>query len=93
MARVTAAVIQMDSQDDPKANRSRALDLIATAVDRGAQLVVLPEVFVFMHELDRMRENTEPIPGPTSDALQEAARRHRIYLVGGSFLGTHTGPE
>ena len=86
MASITAAVIQMDSQDDPKANRSRAGDLIATAADRGAQLVLLPEVFVYMHESGRMHESTESIPGPTSDILQETARRHRIYLVGGSFL-------
>ena len=88
MASVTAAIVQMDAQADPQDNRRRAEALIGTAVDRGAQLVVLPEVFVYFGKMDQMRAHAESIPGPTSDMLQEVARRHTIYLVGGSFFST-----
>jgi len=33
----------------------------------------------------------EPIPGPTSDLLAQIARRHRLWLVGGSYLESAPG--
>lgn len=85
MASIIAGVIQLDAQEDPRINRDRAVALIAEAADRGAELVVLPEMFVFFSTVDQMVKHAEDIPGPTSDILQEAARRHNIHLVGGSF--------
>jgi predicted amidohydrolase len=85
MASMTAAVVQLDAQEDPQVNRERAVALIAKAAARGAQLVVLPEMFVFFSTMDQMVLHAEAIPGSTSEMLQAAARRHQIYLVGGSF--------
>lgn len=86
MATVTAAVVQMNSQDDPLGNRKRAAHLIGEAADRGARLVVLPEVFVYFHGMEQMAAHAESIPGPTSEVLQEVARRYKVYVVGGSFF-------
>lgn len=85
MAGLLAAVIQMDSQDDVEANRGRAAALIAVAADRGAKLVVLPETFVCMTDLQRIAATAEDIPGETSEMLRTCARKHGVYLVGGSF--------
>lgn len=93
MATVTAAVIQMDAQGDPEDNRRRASKLIDLAAARNAQLVVMPEVFVYFGETHMMQQHAENIPGPTSDLLQEAARRHKIYLVGGSFFSRIAGSD
>ncbi len=93
MASVTAAIVQMDAQADPQDNRRRAEALVGLAADRGADLVVLPEVFVFFGQMKQMKSHAEPIPGPTTDMLQETARRHGIYLVGGSFFSTIEGSE
>jgi predicted amidohydrolase len=86
MATIPAAVIQMDTRSDPDVNRHKAVTMIERAAGRGARLVVLPETFVYMHDLDRMRQNAEPLPGPTSETLRAAARRCGVYLVGGSYL-------
>lgn len=87
MASLIAAAIQMDARDDPQTNRTRAVRMIAQAADRGAQFVVLPEMFVFfMGDQNQARKTAEPIPGETSELLQEIARRYRIHLVGGSFF-------
>ena len=85
MALISVAVIQMDAQDNIDENRNRAFALVDEAASRGARLVVLPEVFVHLDALDKMKAAAETIPGPTSTLLQEVARRNKIYLVGGSF--------
>lgn len=93
MTSVRVGLIQMDAQDNPAANREKAVSLIGQAVDRGAQLVALPEVFVYVHAFNRMQEMAEPINGPTAEVLCETARRYGIYLVGGSFLERVPGQE
>ncbi|MDP6054837.1 MAG: carbon-nitrogen hydrolase family protein [Candidatus Latescibacteria bacterium] len=90
MALISVAVIQMDAQDNIDDNRNRAVAMVDEAASRGARLVVLPEVFVHLDALDKMKAAAETIPGPTSTLLQEVARRNKIYLVGGSFFEKNT---
>ena len=86
MALISVAVIQMDAQDNIDDNRNRAVAMVDEAASRGARLVVLPEVFVHLDALDKMKAAAETIPGPTSTLLQDVARRNKIHLVGGSFF-------
>lgn len=86
MNTVRAAVIQMDAQDNPAINRKKAVAMIAQAADRGANLVALPEMFAYTHSLERMRNMAEPLYGPTSETLREAARHHGVYLIGGTYF-------
>jgi len=86
MGTIPVAIIQMDSQDNIEDNRAKAINYVDVAASNGAQLVVLPEVFVHLDNLDKMKTKAEPIPGPTSELLQEAASRNKIHLVGGSFF-------
>ena len=81
-----AAAIQMQSGPDVAANLARADVLVRTAADRGAALVVLPEVFAWRGL--RADEATVPttIPGPVSDFLCRLASDLRVIVVGGSFL-------
>ena len=75
----------------------RVLDAVAEAASKGAQLVVFPETFIPYYpyfsavlppaamgaEQNRLYENAVRIPGPVTDTLSEAARKHRICSGGG----------
>lgn len=85
----TAAAVQMIVGDDKSANVARAVELVERAAAKEAQLVVLPELFNCHATPDVMLANAEPIPGPTSRAMGELARRLHILLAAGS-LGEKT---
>ena len=87
------ALIQMNTQDDKRANLAEAARLIGEAAATHPRLVVLPEMFSFLASDDAgRRANAEPIPGgETYRFLQDCARRHGIYLHGGSIL--EAGPD
>jgi deaminated glutathione amidase len=85
------ATIQMNSQDDKNANIAAALDLIDHAAAAGARLVALPEVWPYLGPDDVSRDQAEPIPGPTTELPAQRARRHDIYIHGGSIYETRPG--
>ena len=91
IAQLNVAVLQMNSGADKEANIATALDLIDRAARRGARLVVLPEVWTYLGPDEGNRPNAEPVPGPVSDLLADRARRHGIYVHGGSFLESRQG--
>lgn len=74
-------LIQLDSRADKSSNLQQAAQMIDQAVALGARLVALPEVFNQIGPVE-----PEGLDGPTATFLQETARRHAIYLHGGSFL-------
>jgi N-carbamoylputrescine amidase len=89
--KVTVGLIQMRCDADPADNLARALRGVSEAAARGARLVVLPELFRGPYFCQRpddssVFERAEPLPGPTTEALAAAARRHRVVLVGGSIF-------
>lgn len=85
------AVVQMNSRDDKAANLTKAERLLAEAAARRAELAVLPELWTYLGPRDRHPQVAEAIPGPTSDLLAGIARRHRLWLVGGSYLERVSG--
>lgn len=87
--RVKIALVQMHCSDSKPDNVDKALARIAEAAARGAELVCLQELFHGLYPCqseDHARfAEAEPIPGPTSAALAQAAARHRVVLVGSLF--------
>lgn len=83
------SVIQMSSGPEKAANLAQARELVAAAVaaDRP-DLVALPEIWAFQGGTpEERRAAAEPVPGGEAGALlAELARRHRVWLHGGSFL-------
>jgi deaminated glutathione amidase len=82
---LNVAIIQMNSRDDKRANIANALDLIDRAAATGARLVALPEVWPYLGPDDVVRDQAETIPGPITEVLAQRARRHGIYIHGGSI--------
>jgi deaminated glutathione amidase len=81
------AAIQMASGPNIKANLAEAEKLISIAVQQEAKLIVLPENFAIMgmSEMDRVGAAEELGDGPIQTFLSEQARKHKIWLVGGTI--------
>jgi predicted amidohydrolase len=80
------AAIQMVSAPELAANLQSADRLIAEAAGAGARLVALPENFYIIgrHEGDKVKLRERDGSGPIQDFLAAAARRHKVWLVGGT---------
>ncbi len=68
---------------DVGANVSKACGMIADAAGRGANLVLLPEMFTTGFPLDDLPRLSEPIPGPTTERLGLAAAQHGVFVIAG----------
>lgn len=82
-------LVQHDCAEDTSTNLDRSLAGIAEAAAAGAELVLLPELhrsryFCQQEEASRF-DLAEAIPGPTSRALADAARRRGVVVVGSLF--------
>jgi predicted amidohydrolase len=82
----TAAAVQMNAGSDKGANLDKAEALVAQAAERGARLVVLPEVFLWRGPQAQEPAIAEDIPGPVSARLGLLARQLGVHLLAGSFL-------
>jgi predicted amidohydrolase len=80
-----AAVCQLSGAGDVDANVATALGLVAEATSHGAGLVVLPELFAKYGSQAEMRSSAEPVGGPISGAIGDAARAHGVWLLAGSI--------
>ena len=87
--RLVVGLVQMSMCPDPGKNLSRASELVADAAAAGARLVCLPELFswrYFCQQEDAANfALAEPVPGPTTHALEALARDLDLVVVGGVF--------
>lgn len=82
------ASIQMEPRVGHKTeNVTRSIEAIGEAAERGAELVVLPELANSGYAFSNREEAfslAEQVPhGPTTDAWVETARRLKVYIVAG----------
>jgi len=80
-----AGVVQMTSTDDVAGNLRAAEALVDEAVAAGAELVALPENFAFLRGEGAPIPCAQGLDGEIVGALRAWARRHRVWLLGGSF--------
>jgi nitrilase len=80
------AAIQMASGPHVAANLQEAGRLIELAAATGARIVALPEYFgiMGMKDTDKVAARERDGQGPMQDFLSNEARRHKIWIVGGS---------
>jgi len=81
------AGIQMASGPQVSANLSEAERLIEIAVNQDAKLVALPEYFAIMglKDTDKIKAREEEGEGPIQRFLAKMAKKHHIWLIGGSI--------
>ncbi|MEO5344681.1 MAG: carbon-nitrogen hydrolase family protein, partial [Gammaproteobacteria bacterium SHHR-1] len=81
------AALQMASGPQVEANLLQVEQLLAQAAEQGARLAVLPEVFAFMGRKDEEQYNIAETEGsgPLQGFLADMARRHGLWLVGGTI--------
>jgi len=83
---VRVAAVQLASGPSVAANLNEARRLIAMAAKQGAKLVALPEYFAIMgmQDTDKVKVREAEGTGPIQEFLAETAKKHKIWLVGGS---------
>ncbi|MBC5763609.1 carbon-nitrogen hydrolase family protein [Ramlibacter albus] len=81
------AALQMVSAASVDANLRSARELVAQAASAGAELAVLPEYFCLMGRKDTDKLDVREAfgSGAIQQCLSEAAREHRVWLVGGTL--------
>ena len=86
MSAVRVAALQMVSTPSVAENLDAAAELIAAAAAQGARLVALPEYFCVMglNERDKVGLREPFGNGPIQAFLAESARRHGVWIVGGT---------
>jgi len=80
------AVVQMVSTPAVEENLAAAAKLVGEAAERGARLVALPEYFCILgiRDTDKVAAREKDGAGPIQEFLSGTAKRHGIWLVGGS---------
>ncbi len=86
MARTRVAAIQMVSGPELAPNLEAAARLVAEAAAAGARLAALPENFYLIgrHEGDKVKLREPDGRGPVQAFLSELAKKHGIWIVGGT---------
>lgn len=92
---IKMAAIQMASGPQVSANLSEADRLIEIAVNQGAKLVVLPEYFAIMglKDTDKVKVREQEGHGPIQEFLSATAKKHKIWLIGGSVPLASSSPN
>jgi N-carbamoylputrescine amidase len=86
---VVLGLIQSRCSPDPADNFARTARRIAQAARQGARIICTQELFRSQYFCQTENHDSfklaEPIPGPSSKALQQLARRHKIVLIASLF--------
>ena len=86
---VRIGLVQQRAGDDPAQNLDRAIAGIREAAAKGAQIVCLQELFGWYYFCQREDHDffklAEPIPGPSTSALQAVAKELDVVIVASLF--------
>ena len=95
MLPISAAVIQLSSQDDVSRNLARVAVLIGEAASAGAHIVALPENFAYTGDDEGKRSVAERLDGngPILSALASVARDCSVHIVAGGMPEVSEDPR
>ena len=89
MQKFSVGLVQMACSANPRENLEKAEAKVEEAAQAGARVVCLPELFKSRYFCQRedtaVFDLSEPVPGPTTEALARAARRHGVAVVAPVF--------
>src|SRR6185312_15085976 len=86
---VKLGLIQTSASADPNANLKKTLALVERAAKQGAQIICTQELFrsqYFCQSEDHKNfQLAEKIPGPSTEAFQKIAKKHKAVIVASLF--------
>jgi N-carbamoylputrescine amidase len=89
MRKVSVGLVQMSCLADKALNLQKAIEGVEKAAAQGAQIVCLQELFTSLYFCDvEAYENfqlAEPIPGPSTEALQKVAKEKGVVIIASLF--------
>jgi predicted amidohydrolase len=86
MRELTVSLLQFDvRKGNPRANWSRVQELVAQAAQRGAQLVVLPELWEAGAAYEQSQEIASSLNGGLFAQMVALSRQHRLVIIGSLF--------
>lgn len=89
MRKINIGIIQMSCTESVEDNLNKTIKKIEEAVAQGANVMCLQELFTSLYFCDvESHANfdlAEPIPGPTTDRLQDVAKRLGVVIVASLF--------
>jgi len=87
--KVSIGLIQMACGPDREENLAGALEKAEIAAERGAQILCFQELFTSLYFCDVESYDrfglAETVPGPTTERLQELARKREVAIVASLF--------
>src|SRR5271165_6473231 len=86
---VKLGLLQTACSAHPEANLKKTLALAERAAKSGAQIICTQELFrsqYFCQSEDHKNfELAEKIPGPSTDAFQKLAKKHKVVIIASLF--------
>ena len=84
MIKFKLAICQIQPGYDKEQNIQKALHMLGQAAQKGATLIMFPELFYYPYELEAVKLIAEE-HNETLSRLQEVALKHKIFLCTGSM--------
>jgi N-carbamoylputrescine amidase len=89
MSKVNVGLVQMSCTAAKSENLAKAIDKIREAASKGAQIVCLQELFTSLYFCDVEDYDyfklAEPVPGPSTEALQPLAKELNVVIIASLF--------
>ena len=86
---VVLGLVQTPCAPEPDANLARTLRAVEKAAQAGAQIICTEELFRSQYFCQSENHDyfklAEPIPGPSTVALQKLARKHKVVIIASLF--------
>lgn len=85
MSNIRIACLQLKVRQDKYDNIEQLAEILADGRTEGADFISLPEMWNCPYQTELFPEYAEPEQGDTWLAMSTLARKHNVYLVGGSI--------
>jgi N-carbamoylputrescine amidase len=89
MSKVKVGFVQMSCSGNREENLAKATQKVRDAAAKGAQIVCLQELFTSLYFCDEENYDhfslAEPIPGPSTDTLQQVAGELGVVIIASLF--------
>ena len=83
--KLAVAVCQLKVTDNKTYNLNSSQKMIEGAALKGADIIILPEMFNCPYDSSYFSRFSEDYPGETTSLLSMLAAHHSVYIVGGSI--------